>query len=114
MSEIIDLYNDLAAQIWNKMVTLVGMHAVLVLAQRALWLTKQKYDDAGAIKISEDGIFFDELEEMEAQQLKAIMEEFFGSLAGTLTRLIGKDIAKKITREIDFLWKEKGEKKWND
>jgi len=109
LSELIDLYNDLAHQIWSKMVALVGIHTVMVLVQRALWMTKQKYFEAEAIKVSEDGIFFDALQGMETKRLKTILEEFFGSLVSILTRLVGNEITKKITQEIDFLLQEKGE-----
>jgi len=105
---IIDLYNDLAEQIWNKIVPLLGVHTVMVLVQRALWMTKQKYFDAGAIKVDESGIFFNDLAGMDAEDLKKILEDFFSSLVCILARLVGEEIANKITRKIDFET-EKGE-----
>ncbi len=106
MPAIIDLYNDLAEQIWNKIVPLLGVHTVMVLVQRALWMSKQKYFDAGAIKVDESGIFFNDLSGMETEDLKNILEDFFSSLVCILARLVGEEIATKITRKIDFVTEE--------
>ena len=71
-------------------------------------MTKQKYFDAGAIKVDESGIFFNDLSGMETEEIKNILEDFFSSLVCILARLVGEEIANKITRKMDILT-EKGE-----
>lgn len=100
--DIISVYNDLANRTWANMVRMVGVHTVMVLAQRALWVTGQKYPEAEAIKFDEGGISFEGLKSLgDARKAIAVVEEFHGALITILARLVGLDIAKKIAREID-------------
>ncbi len=101
MTDITDIYGDLAAKVWDRMVELVGVHTVMVLVQRAVWVTQQKYSDAEFIQFDENGISFNMLKEkIHSDDIKEIVEEFFGSLISILTRLVGEDIAKKLAQEI--------------
>ncbi|MEW6173481.1 MAG: hypothetical protein AB1510_10545 [Bacillota bacterium] len=95
MKEIVNIYQDLADNTWSKMVNLVGVHTVMVLVQRAVWLTSQKYDEAKSIEFSKEGISF-KFEGVERERAKAVIEEFIASLMEILTRLVGKDVVQKI------------------
>ncbi|MEW5785797.1 MAG: hypothetical protein AB1767_12130 [Bacillota bacterium] len=110
----IDLYNSLAAQVWERMVNLVGVHTVTLLVQRALWLTRQKYIEAELIVFSESGISFEELRIIDRGQVRALMEEFISSLIGILTGLIGKEITEKLAREIDTILESTGGAPWRE
>lgn len=108
--DIVILYNDLANKTWKRMVNLVGVHTVMVLVQRAVWTTCQKYGEAEAIEINEEGISFQALEkEADSERIKLVVEEFFGSLIGILTRLVGMDITQKLAKEIDTILGKEGE-----
>ena len=85
------------------MVNLVGIHTVMVLTQRALWMTRQKYDEAELIHFDEDGFSFEELQIIDRERVKALVEEFISVLLGILAGLLGKEIAEKLAHEIDEL-----------
>lgn len=103
LNNFIKVYNDLANQTWQRMVNLVGVHTVIILVQRALWMTQQKYGEASRIELDETGISFNRLETASPDITKTLVEEFFGSLISILTRLVGRDIARKLAEEIDAL-----------
>ncbi len=98
---VIAIYNDLFIKAWHKMVSIVGIHTVMVLVQRSLWQTRQKYAEAELISVSEAGVSFDVLDGIETEQLKKIMEDLFASLIDILTRLLGEEITRKIAEDID-------------
>lgn len=100
---MIDMYNDLARQTWHKMVDLVGAHTVVILVQRAIWLTQQRYGEASLIELDETGLSFQKLEGANMQTVKAVMEELFTSLIAILTRLVGREITGKLIAEMDRL-----------
>lgn len=91
------------------MVDLVGVHTVLILVSKAVWDTERKYEQAKFIRFSEDGILLDDLIKNEdAQTIKVVFEEFFGSLISILTRLVGRDITEKLAHEVDAILKMEG------
>ncbi len=103
---ILTVYNDLARRVWDQMVDLVGVHAATVLVQRALWLTRDKYAEADSIIMRDDGIAFDLVsQDTDPSQCKVAAEEFFSSLIGILTRLVGMEIAEKLNEDVDRLLK---------
>ena len=93
------LYQELLNEVWRRMVGLVGIHTVVVLVQRAVWLTREKYAQAEGIYCDEQGIILKNLANLEPLKFKLIVEEFIGSLVNILTRLVGEDIADKLTAE---------------
>lgn len=100
--DILFLYSELITRTWNRMVNLVGLHTVMVLTKRALWLTCQRYSEAALIKYDGDGIHLDELlDKTRPKDAKAILEEFLSSLIDILTRLVGRDVTLKLAEEID-------------
>ena len=110
----LDLYSSLANRAWQRMVNLVGVHTVMVLVQRAVWLTRQKYVEAEMIGFSEAGISFDELQVVAPEQVRALVEEFISSLMGILTSLVGKEITQKLVQEIDEIIGVAGGASWSE
>lgn len=103
MNSYLAVYNDLANQAWRRMVDLVGVHTVNILIERAAWLSREKYNEASLIEYSEAGISFSRMDPIEPSQAKAVVEEFFISLIDILTRLVGKEITRKLAEEIDSI-----------
>lgn len=105
--DILFLYSELITRTWNRMVNLVGVHTVMVLTKRALWLTCQKYSEAALIKYDADGIHLDELlDKTEPKDAKATLEEFMGSLIDIYTRLVGREETLKLNEEFYRVCKE--------
>lgn len=99
------LYSDLITRTWTRMVKLVGVHTVMILTKRAIWLTSQKYSEASLIKYDEDGFNLSGLLDYANPKLaKETLEEFLGSLIDILTRLVGRDVTRKLAAEIDSMF----------
>lgn len=96
-----DVYDRLMRDVWSRMVKVLGIHTVLVIVQRALWSTRQAYDEAALIVLGDDGVDFTELRSKSPDKALSIMEEFLASLTGIMTRLIGIEMSRKIAQEID-------------
>ncbi len=107
--DLLTLYNDLAGKAWQRMADMIGVHAVLILTQQAVWMTRQKYAEAELITISDEGISFNELNGIDPGVIKMLAEEFIGSLISILTRLLGTDIAARLAREIQDISSLEGE-----
>lgn len=79
----VSMYTDLAEKVWKRMVGLVGIHTVMVLAQRAVWSVRQNYEEGSKIRFDENGLCFEELRDgVPPARSRAVMEEFFGALVG--------------------------------
>jgi DNA-directed RNA polymerase subunit F len=102
---VIVIYNDLFLKTWHNMVSIVGIHTVKVLVQRSLWQTRQNYAEAELIQVTEEGIYFEELRELDPEKLKEMLEDFFSSLINILTRLVGEEISQKLAEGIDVFKK---------
>ncbi len=100
--KLVEMYEDLAKKVWDRMVGMVGIHAVTILVQRAVWITGDKYEEASNIKFDENGITFGNISEgYDEAELKLLLEEFFGTLVMILARLVGKEMAIKIVKDLD-------------
>ena len=101
----LDQYQSTLTSMWNEMVRLVGIHTVIVLFDRALWDASQKYPELALIGHSEDGISLDAAEKAFAakpeDEVSAAFGELFSQLLVVLTRLLGKEIAYRLARELE-------------
>lgn len=101
--DLLTLYDDLAGKAWQRMADIIGVHAVMILTQRAVWMTRQKYAEAELITISDAGISFSGLKNMDPAVVKVLAEEFIVSLISILIRLLGTDIAARLAQELQDL-----------
>lgn len=89
---------------WNRVVMMLGIHTVLILVERARWITQQQYNEALHITFDETGVSFDELEKQcGTDQAQATASEFISSLVTILTRLVGMDISRRVAQEVDHV-----------
>jgi hypothetical protein len=100
---MLTIYDNLVNQTWRRVVDLVGTHTVIILVQRSVWLAAQKYCEASLIEFDETGISFSRLAEVEPALAKALVEEVFSSMIAILTRLVGKEITRKLAEEIECM-----------
>jgi len=78
----------------------VGMHVFVIVLEHALWKTQLKYEEAAMIKISEDGVSVQELLEIEQDRAVLVTHEFLINIINTLGHLVGKQLAKQLTEEL--------------
>lgn len=78
----------------------VGIHVLLLITERAVWKTKEKYDEATLIKFSEEGIVLDQLQSIGEERTKLIVNEFILAFTATLGRLIGKQLVSQLMAQL--------------
>lgn len=81
----------------------VGIHVFVIVLERALWKTQLKYEEATLIEISEDGVSLQELLKIEPDRAVLVAHEFLINIVNTLGHLVGKQLAKQLTEELDIL-----------
>lgn len=101
-TDLVSIYNNLTDKVWQRMVEMLGIHTVIVLIQRTVWLTKEQYEEARNIKFSKEGISYDKLmDNAGPEHSKIIIQDFFANITGVLTKLIGEKIADELKQEIN-------------
>ncbi|KGK91188.1 hypothetical protein DP73_04950 [Desulfosporosinus sp. HMP52] len=79
----------------------VGIHVFIIVLERALWKTQLKYEEASLIKITEDGVLLQELVEIDQERALLIVHDFLINIVSTLGHLVGKQLAKQLTEELE-------------
>ena len=82
----------------------VGVHVFVVVLERALWKTQLKYEEAAMIKVSEDGVsILEEMFVIDQDRAVLVAHEFLINIINTMGNLVGKELVKKLTDELDTL-----------
>ena len=103
-------YKNILPEIFHSVCAAIGIHVMLIVLERSLWKTKLKYPEAERIHFSEEGIILDELETLETDKAELIVHEFILSITETLGRLIGIQVAEKLTEKLAADTEDKGGK----
>lgn len=98
--EVLDTYKKLLPEIFGSMSAAIGMQVILIVLEHAKWKTGIKYHDADKIIFSEDGICIDQLYSLDRGCAELIVREFILSINDTLSRLVGIQVAEKLTEKL--------------
>ena len=93
----LNTYQNMVSEMYISMEKAIGSHVVQILIEHAHWQTKQKYEEAKLIKCSAEGISFDDLREIATEKKELIAHEFVMQIVAGLGRLVGKEMANKLT-----------------
>ncbi len=99
-SIVLDTYKKLLPEIFGSMSAAIGMQVILIVLEHAKWKTGIKYHDADKIIFSEDGICIDQLYSLDRGCAELIVREFILSINDTLSRLVGIQVAEKLTEKL--------------
>jgi bifunctional DNase/RNase len=103
----LNFYEKTIDDLFESVAQVVGIHVFVIVLERALWKTKLKYEEAVMIQISEDGVLLRELSEVEPDRATLVAHEFLINIVNTLGHLVGRQLAKQLTEELDELVIEK-------
>lgn len=96
-------YRDMVKEIFESVGQAIGIHIMLLVVEHALWKTKQKYEEAALISFSEESICLEKLDDLEPEKAKLILKEFIMAIVSTLSRLVGIQLADKLTEQLGNL-----------
>lgn len=80
----------------------VGIHVSMLVIEHSIWLTRQKYEEASLIVFSEEGISLENLGSIEPVLASTVAYEFITAIRATLGRLIGKQLARQLTEQLQL------------
>ncbi len=98
--ENIGTYKEKMPDIFTSVSSAIGIHVMLIVLERSLWKTKIKYPEAEKIRFSEEGIFLDGLDGLDREKAEKITSDFVISIIDTLSRLVGIQVAHRLTEEL--------------
>src|SRR5438067_11466711 len=98
------LHEERLVCLWQRLVTTLGIHTVRVLLDRALWQTAQRHPDLALLHHDEAGLNFGALEQSFAtrpqEEIEAAFNDLSAELLLILARLLGREAAQRLVREI--------------
>ena len=90
--------------LWERLVRTLGIHTVRVLLDRALWQTAQRHPDLALLHHDETGLNFGALERSYAtrpqEEIEAAFNDLSAELLLILARLLGREAAQRLVREV--------------
>jgi len=106
-------YQKMMGEMFQSVGQSIGVHAMMLVVEHAIWKTTQKYEDARLINFSENGIFLEKLTALEPEKSKLVLREFILAIVSTLGRLVGTQLANQLTEKLQkidedeaYEWKE--------
>lgn len=104
---VIEIYDDLLQTIWSKILPTLGIVTVVTIAERAISKTAQKYGSFSKLKVSEEGIIFEDAREdldgEEKDVLKDGFKDLVTNLFDILAKLTGNILVNQLMKEIEGL-----------
>src|SRR5438105_13168388 len=101
------LYEQRLVSLWERLVTTLGIHTVRVLLDRAIWQAAQRHPEIALIHHDDAGLSFDALETSYAtrpqEEIEAAFNDLSAELLLILARLLGREAAQRLVREVTDL-----------
>lgn len=95
-------YKHMVKETFESVGQAIGIHVMLLVVERALWSTRHKYEEAAVITCSEEGVTLDGLDNLDPERAGLIAHFFMMSIIGTLGRLVGLQLAKQLTEQLQM------------
>jgi hypothetical protein len=103
--EVLEIYEELLQTVWDRILPTLGRVTVMAIMERAITLTRDSFPVVSRLKVSPDGLVFDELRSrVEASELDTIREalrELVADLIDILAMLTGDILVQQLIKEID-------------
>lgn len=93
-------YKKIVSDMFHSVGQAIGIHVMLLVVEHALWKTKSKYEEASLIQFSEEGIILEDLDKLDPERARIVLHEFLMSLISTLGKLVGIQLARQLTEQL--------------
>lgn len=98
----LNAYKAMCSEMFNSVGQAIGIHVLILVIERAQWQTKQKFEEAALICLSEEGISLDELDKIDPDKAVLVAHDFIMGIVSTLSRLVGKQLAQQLTEQLQI------------
>ena len=103
--EMLDVYEDLLATIWNRIQPTLGRVTVLTIMERTLSLARDKYSVIDNLQATPEGLNLDVLrqrfEEADRDNVRGALREVITTLIDILVMLTGDILVRQLMNEIE-------------
>lgn len=103
--EVLAIYEDLLATIWNRILPTLGRVTVMAIMERALALTAADFPLVERLQVTNEGLSFDELREHVSEEERAVLREalreLIANLIDILAMLTGDILVRQLMQEIE-------------
>jgi len=102
----LDYCQNTIEEMFKSVAPMIGIHVMLLVLEYSLWKTQDLYDEVKLITFSEKGVSLDNLKELDEEKARLVAHEFMISIITTLGRLVGIQLASKLTEQFQILKEE--------
>jgi hypothetical protein len=99
-------YSAMINDVFDSVKQAIGIHVMMLVVERALWKTRNKYEEASLTTFSQDGIVLDGLKNLDSERAKLIAHSFMMNIITTSGHLVGKQLASQLTEQIEEIYQE--------
>lgn len=103
--EVLAIYQDLLQTIWNCILPTLGRVTVMAIMERALAVTQETYPVLGHLRVTNEGVSFERLQqrvdEAEREVLREALKELIATLIDILAMLTGDILVRQVIKEIE-------------
>jgi hypothetical protein len=103
--EMLDVYNDLLAAIWNRILPTLGRITVVTIMERALTLARDKYPLLDHLQVTSEGLLLDRLRQRcdaeDGDTVREALREVVTMLIDILGMLTGDILVRQLMEEIE-------------
>jgi hypothetical protein len=108
--ELLGVYERVAAIVWQRLSPTFGIRTVNALARNVVARQAKRHPDMTALKVGPNGLEWAEIErklmDIEAEELRRMLDDFIDEFFEALATLIGKLVVGKIFKEASELARE--------
>ena len=101
--EIVDIYEDLFRTIWDRIMPTLGLVTTATIMERAIYLTRQRFEALQYLEVTDEGLDFSELRERVSEKDKGTLKEGFKDLVANLFDILAKLTGNVIVSQLEKL-----------
>jgi hypothetical protein len=103
--EVLEIYEELLQTIWTRILPTLGRVTVMAIMERAITLTRDNFPIVERLKVSPDGLLFDDLRssmsDSDLEVIREALRELVADLIDILAMLTGDILVQQLIKEID-------------
>lgn len=102
----VETYQEMIGSIYRTVGGAIGVHVMMLVVERSIWLIRLSQPAADLITFDEEGISLEALNQAYPEEAAGVASELILALVSTLGRLVGEQIAKQLTDQLQLFHQE--------
>lgn len=102
----VESYQEMIGTIYRTVGGALGIHVMMLVVERSVWLIRSSHPAATLITFDEEGISLEALNQAHPEEAAGVASELVLALLSTLGRLVGEQIAQQLTDQLQLFHQE--------